>query len=436
MAEISLPELPVGLWATGLAEDRKRFAIDGREPEKVVFPESIEHIAEVLRIASEQRLAVTPVGYGAFLHLGGIPRRYDLALSLQRLNRIVDYQPADMTVTVEAGLTLARLQEILGEHGQWLPIDPPLPEQATIGGVIAANLSGPMRLSQGTVRDFLIGLKIVQADGTVIKGGGRVVKNVAGYDLPKLYCGSFGTLGVIVEATFKVRPRPEAQAVLSLTFPLAEQAMELALRLLGSELQPSFLELTNFNPLEEEGEAGPYRLVVGFAGIAEEVAYQRARVRELIESGEPVIEEWQGEDEQTLVQALRDFPVSGEALLRCKASLLPTRVAAFCKDVQEEAGLRGLAVRHLARAGNGIVYSRFLPSVEISPEKLLSLVDWLRILTKKLEGYVVVEAIDPVLKDRLDVWGHVGGTFPLMKRLKETLDPQGILNPGRFVGGI
>jgi len=104
--------------------------------------------------------------------------------------------------------------------------------------------------------------------------------------------------------------------------------------------------------------------------------------------------------------------------------------------VQGEAGLRGLAVRHLARAGNGIIYSRFVPSAEVSPEKLLSLVDWLRILTKKLEGYVVVEAIDPVLKDRLDVWGHVSGAFPLMKRLKETLDPQGILNPGRFVGGI
>src|SRR5262249_59189220 len=143
------------------------------------------------------------------------------------------------------------------------------------------------------------------------------------------------------------------------------------LRLLGSELQPSFLELTNFNPLEEEGGDDTYRLIVGFAGIAEEVAYQRARVRGLIESGEPAIKEWQGGDEQTLVQALRDFPVSGETLLRCKTSLLPTRVAAFCKDVQGEAGLRGLAVRHLARAGNGIIYSRFVPSAEVSPEKLL-----------------------------------------------------------------
>ncbi|MBI3795343.1 MAG: FAD-binding oxidoreductase, partial [Deltaproteobacteria bacterium] len=160
-------------------DDRRRFAIDGREPQKAIFPESIARVSEVLRAAGEQHLAVVPVGHGAFLHIGGIPRRYDLALSLRRLDRIVDYQPTDMTVTVEAGMTLARLQEVLGANGQWLPTDPPLPEQATLGGIIAANLSGPTRLSQGTIRDYLIGLKVVQANGTVIKGGGRVVKNVA-----------------------------------------------------------------------------------------------------------------------------------------------------------------------------------------------------------------------------------------------------------------
>src|SRR5262245_57908271 len=417
--------------------DRQQFAIDGLRPQGAVYPETVEQVSQTLRAADEQGHAIVPVGYGAFLHLGGSLRRYDLALSLQRLERIVDYQPTDMTVTVEAGLTLARLQEVLGENGQWLPIDPPLPEQATIGGLIAANLSGPARLSQGTIRDFLIGLKVVQADGTVIKGGGRVVKNVAGYDLPKLYCSSFGTLGVIVEATFKVRPRPEAQAVLSLTFPAAEPAMELALRLLGSELQPFFLELANFDPLAEKSGETAYHLLVGFTGIAEEVTYQRARVRdELRENKESIFEGWQGGDEQTLLQILRNFPVSGETVLRCKTSLLPTQVARFCKDVQEEAGLYGVSVRQLVHAGNGIIYSRFLRSTEDSPEKLLSLVNWLRILAKKLDGYTVMEAIDPVLKERVDVWGHVGGAFPLMKRLKDTLDPQGILNPGRFAGGI
>jgi glycolate oxidase FAD binding subunit len=441
MAEISLARSlsssSIGLSLYGGDEDRKQFAIDGREPREVVFPESIEQVSAILQAAREQCLAVAPVGHGGFLHLGGLPRRYDLALSLQRLNRVVDYQPTDMTVTVEAGMTLARLQEVLGEHGQWLPVDPPLLEQATIGGIIAANLSGPVRLSQGTMRDFLIGLKVVQADGTIIKGGGRVVKNVAGYDLPKLYCGSFGTLGVIAEATFKVRPRPETQIVLSLAFPSVESVMAIALQVLSSELQPFFLELANFDPLSgRERKTSTYRLFISFAGIAEEVSYQRTCLRESNGPDESFVEELQGSNIQALMQELRDFPVAGEAALRCKVSVLPSQVTPFWRAVEEESGLRGMSVQLLSRAGNGIVYVR-VPSVEgANAEKLLSLVDWLRILVKKLDGYVVIEAVDPALKDRVDVWGHVGGAFPLMKRLKETLDPHGVLNPGRFVGGI
>lgn len=421
----------------GSTEDRQRFTIDGREPQEVIFPEALAQVSDVLRSAAEHGLAVAPVGQGAFLHLGGIPRRYDLALSTRHLARIVDYQPTDMTVTVEAGITVARLQTVLGEHGQWLPVDPPLPEQVTVGGLIATNLSGPARLSQGTTRDFLIGLKAVQADGTVVKGGGRVVKNVAGYDLPKLYCGSFGTLGVIVEATFKVRPRPETQTVLLLSFPSAEKAMELALQLLGAELQPFFLELANFDPLcRQKSETEPYRLIVGVAGIAEEVSYQRARIRELLGNGTSADEEWEGGNDQPVVRTLRDFPMSGEAALRCKASVVPTQVALFCKEVEEEARLRDMPVQLLAHAGNGVVYSRFSRPESGAPGKVLSLIDWLRVLTKKLDGYLVVEAVDPALKDRVDVWGHVGSAFPLMKKLKDTLDPHGLLNPGRFVGGI
>lgn len=427
----------LGREARGSAEDRKRFAIDGREPQEVIFPETIAHVATVVRTAHERQLAVAPLGCGAFLHVGGVPRRYTLALPLSRLNKLVDYQPTDMTVTVEAGMSLAQLQQILGEHGQWLPLDPPLPERATVGGIIAANLSGPVRLSQGTIRDFLIGLKVVQSDGTVVKGGGRVVKNVAGYDLPRLYCGSFGTLGVIVEATFKVRPRPETQTLLSLSFASPEEAMEFVLRVLACELQPFFLELTNCDFLGERASGdGPYRLFLSFAGIAEEVAYQRDRLRALVESPNAVLEEWIGENAQALGRLLRDFPLGGEAALRCKVSLLPTHVARFCRDLEEEAALRGLSAQLCAHAGNGIIATRFLSAHGGPAEKVLSLVDWLRITAKKLNGYVIVETIDPKLKERVDVWGHIGSAFPLMKKLKETLDPHGILNPGRFVGGL
>lgn len=417
-----------------MTEERKRFTIDEHAPREVVFPESIEQIVESLRLANAQRHAVVPVGLGAFLHLGMPPRRYDLALSLQRLDRVLDYQPTDMTVTVEAGMPLARLQQILGEHGQWLPIDPPRPEQVTVGGLIAANLSGPVRLSQGAIRDFLIGLKAVRAEGAVIKGGGRVVKNVAGYDVPKLFCGSFGTLGVISEATFKVRPKPETQTVLGLSFSSPQQAMALALRLLGSELQPFFLEFTNYSLTNADEHNPAYHLLVGFAGIREEVRYQDARIREI--AGDSIVRKWDEESEQQRVQALRDFSVSGPAAFRCKVGVLPDKLATFCQEVETEAAARDCSVRLSAHAGNGIVFSRFTTVAPVSPEHILSFVDWLRILTKRREGYLVIEEIAPALKARVDVWGHVGGALPLMKKLKETLDPNGILSPGRFVGGI
>lgn len=417
--------------------NRARFAIDGKEPQQVVFPESVEQVAEVLRSAAAQKTTVTPIGEGGFLHIGALPRRYDLALSLQRMNRVVDYQPTDMTVTVEAGMSLARLQALLGEHGQWLPLDPPSPERATIGGIIAANLSGPSRLSQGTVRDFLLGLRVVTADGTVVKGGGRVVKNVAGYDVPKLYCGSFGTLGVIVEATFKVRPYPERQMLCSCEFPSVETAMDTVLHLLGTELQPFFLELTNFDPLaEEKGKTPTTHLFIAFAGIDEEVEYQVKRSRELLGGQSGAMQELAEGQDQLVANALRDFPLTGDAMLRYKASVLPTHVAGFYKKAEEEAELRGLLLRLLSHAGSGIIYGHVPQDDNVTPEKLLSFVDWLRILAKQLSSSLVVEQIDPALKDRVDVWGHVGNSFPLMKRLKETLDPQGILNPGRFVGGI
>jgi len=418
-------------------ENGARFVIDGHEPKEVIFPESLDQAAGVLYVAAEHQRAVSPVGTGAFLHIGGLPRRYDLALCLQRMDRIVDYQPADMTVSVEAGMPLARLQHILGEQNQWLPVDPPWPDRVTVGGLIAMNLSGPSRLSQGTIRDFLIGIKAIRADGTVIKSGGRVVKNVAGYDLAKLYCGSFGTLGVIAEATFKVRPRPEAQAVCSVDFPSAEQAMAVAFRLLGTELQPTFLELANFDPSEGQGaKVAPYRLFIGFAGVAEEVTYQQNRLREIVGGAGQNPQTWEEGKGQTLVAVVRDFPASGEAALRCKVSLLPSQISAFCTTVEEEAPVRDLSVEFVVHAGNGIIYCRLPQTENLAREKLLSFVDWLRILAKKLGGYLIIEAIDPALKDRVDVWGHVGNSFPLMKRLKETLDPQGMLNPGRFVGGI
>ena len=431
---------------SGTQSDGGDYSIDGKRPASVVHPISADEVTDLLREATVHKRAICPVGRGAFLHLGGVPTRYDQALCTRGLGGVIDYQPTDMTVRVQAGLSIATLQAALGESGQWLPLDPPLPERATVGGMIAANLTGPCRFSQGTVRDFLIGIRVVRADGTLIKGGGQVVKNVAGYDVPKLYCGSLGTLGVIVEATFQVRPRPQSQALLAVEFADAEHAGAAALRLAGSDLQPFFVELANFGPPADGTRStpgrGPYYVFVGLAGLEEEVADQRRHIPELLldegeADGVSDVTELDTDRAAALSCTLRDFPVSGDADLRCKVSLPPSQVAGFCADLEAETARHELAVRLLARAGNGIVYCAFTPLVPPgSDEWLLLLVEWIRARATQHHGFAVVDGISPELKGRIDVWGSVGTAFPLMKRLKASLDPQCLLNPGRFVGGL
>src|SRR3990170_7695424 len=178
------------------------FAVDGLTPQAAVAPASYEQVAAVMRYSYAEGLAVIPWGGGTYIHAGNIPARYDIALGLSRLNAVVEHEPADLTATVQAGMTLSELQRHLGGAGQLLPLDPPGGERATIGGILAANASGPWRHAFGSARDMTIGLRVITAEGRITRAGGRVVKNVAGYDLCKLYIGSLGTLGVIVEATF------------------------------------------------------------------------------------------------------------------------------------------------------------------------------------------------------------------------------------------
>ena len=218
-----------------------RFYLFGHSPASVLMPESPEATQEIVRSAAGQ--AIVPWGGGTRRHLGFVPARYDLALSTARLDRITEYSPADLTVTAQAGVTIARLQETLAAHGQFLPLDVALPARQTLGGVVAARADSLRRLAYGRVRDSLLGVTVLNSRGDWVKGGGKVVKNVAGYDLPKLYCGSFGTLGLIVEATFKVAPLPSASATVALPLAPDHNSEDVLDRLLASALTPSFLFL-------------------------------------------------------------------------------------------------------------------------------------------------------------------------------------------------
>jgi glycolate oxidase FAD binding subunit len=322
---------------------------------------------------------------------------------------------ADMTVTVEAGCPLAVLDATLAAAGQWLPIDPPRRERTTIGGLVAANLSGPLRASQGTVRDLLLGVRVVGADGALVSAGGRVVKNVAGYDLSKLHVGALGTLGVIVEATFKVRPRPMCEAAVVIACPRIAEAAAVALAVRDVGGGPLWLEIAGPGVL---GEAPA--VAVGLGGAAEDVAAARAAVGEAARR-----------------RRLEAVAVDGASELRARLGSLAAedgavvlRMAALPSDVAAVLATLPRA-RSAAHAASGVVHA-----VLAHPDDAPAVVARLRATLAASGGTVVVARAPAGVKRGLDVWGDPGPGRELMRRVKAALDPEAMLAPGRFVAGL
>jgi glycolate oxidase FAD binding subunit len=396
--------------------------IDGVVPPWVVRPGGVAEVQAVVRAGAP----LVASGLGAHLDIGGVPRRLDVLLRLDRLDRVVDHQAADMTVTVEAGCSLARLQEALAVAGQWLPLDPPRLDRTTIGGLLAANLSGPLRASQGTARDLLLGVTVAGADGVLVRGGGRVVKNVAGYDLPKLHVGALGSLGVIVEATFKVRPRPERESVVVIACRTAAQAGDVALAVRAA-LDPLWLEVTGAGGVPE-GPGDGAAVVVGVGGIPAEVEHgcvTACRVAESAGGRASVVD-----DGATLRARLAEFDVEPAAAL-LRAATVPAEVGPVLEVVAAEASMAGAPVRTLAHAASGVV------RIAVArPEHVAPLVARLRPRLERECGSLVVHRATPAVKASLDVWGDVGDGTALMRRIKQTFDPAGVFAPGRFVLGF
>jgi glycolate oxidase FAD binding subunit len=389
--------------------------VDGAVPGSVVRPASVAEVQAVVRAAAAEGRALVAAGRGAHLAIGAPPRRLDVLLCLERLDRVLAHEAADMTVTVEAGCSLARLAEVLAAAGQWLPLDPPRPEATTVGGLVAANLSGPLRASQGTVRDLLLGLRVVGADGAVVTGGGRVVKNVAGYDLPKLHVGALGSVGVIVEATFKVRPRPACEVAVMLACPQVRAAADVALAVRDAA-EPLWLEIDGTT------------VVVGLGGSAEEVAEGRAFVRAV--AAARGLEAVEVADGSAVRARLAAFPTEPAAAV-LRAAVLPLDVGTTLADVEAAARAAGARVRWAAHASCGVARVAVAEPAAVAP-----LVAALRPRIAAREGTFVVERAAAAVKGGLDVWGDAGSGLDLMRRIKAAFDPAGIFAPGRFVAGL
>ena len=423
-------ELLVGRWVRPAQEAD---SIAGVQPQVVVEPGSEEEVAAVLAFANQEGLRVLIRGGGTQLGLGSLPTGGDILLSMVRLNTIVEHVPHDLVVTAQAGLPLATLQTALQQSNQWLALDPDLAPEATIGGIVATNATGPRRLRYGGVRDQIIGVRVVLADGTIAKGGGKVVKNVAGYDLPKLFTGALGTLGVIVSATFRLYPLPIASRTVHITASSLATLCNLAVRIIGSTLVPTIVDV-----LGDTEHTNTYTLAVRFEMGQEAIEAQAATLLAMVAEivGESVQTTQQLEGDAEAQFWLQTSHASGavdktKTILTLKVSLLPTEVAYWLNSVEQICQQQHIHVTWRAHAGHGLV----LAQLSGNDTTLVSVVNELRQEALKRQGSLVVMDVPPNIVQLFDIWGPASA-LNVMRNLKVRFDPHNILNPGRFVGGL
>ncbi len=440
-------------------DEAAEYAIDEVAPQAVVFPSSAEEVAAVLQFAGANGLTVFPRGGGTQLGLGNVPERVDIVLSLELLKQIVAHEPADMTVTVEAGLPLVELQAALRRSGQFLPVDPPIGPEATIGGILATRAFGPHRFSFRTIADSLLGVTVVTADGRVTKAGGRVVKNVSGYELGRLYSGSMGTLAVIVEATFKVQPLARTRQAFLATCRDAKAAQKEVRRLLASGVQPAFLELVGpvafgdaqvgapakpvaklLQHLEPLGSDVSFVLAVGFVGTPEDVAWQLETAERTLKTThnghsapKTVRAGWESVYPH-VIDVHKGDPDAGS--LTCRVHTPDTELYAFLEGLAQS-GSEGESLRFAAHVGSGIVRFHWKPTAQSDGvEGAVQRISAWREQARAVGGRLIVERAPNLVKSRVDVWGPPGDDFFLHQAVKERMDPKRVLSPGRFVGGI
>jgi glycolate oxidase FAD binding subunit len=394
-------------------------AVAGVQPKLVISPGTESELAEVLRLSKEAGLAVIPRGGATKLAWGNPPSRADLILSTARLSRVLEHAWADLTVTVEAGCAIQTLQETLAQHGQRLALDPLWPEKATVGGILSTNDSGALRLRFGALRDLIIGVTIALPDGTLASSGGKVVKNVAGYDLPKLVTGAFGTLGVITRAVFRLHPLPHHTRSFTISTPNPEETQKLVLSIQDSKLAHAALQ-SLFST-----ETAPTSDIL-FEGTEAGLDAQAAQLCALCRSAKiseasPAV--WLARQE---LWSLRDPAETAIA----KLSTLPADLARLIELFHRAADTYRVRWKSLLYA-TGIGWLR----LEGSPDHLQRALHSLRSDLERKAGSLVVLCC-PAQLSSLDAWGTPGDALPLMKSVKHQLDPANTLNPGRFLSGI
>jgi glycolate oxidase FAD binding subunit len=399
----------------------------------VIAPGSLDELADILSFASAERWRVIPMGAGTWLDAGNPPTAAHLFLSTERMNRVLEYEPADLTATVEAGCTLSTFNSAAARNRQTIPLDPFGSSEQTLGAIVATASYGTLRCGFGTPRDWVIGMRIAHPDGRITKAGGKVVKNVAGYDLCKLYTGSFGTLGVIGELSFKLRALPSSDRTIVCHCDVIEDLFGVASRIMESELQPAALEI--FSPVAmgvSDGIEGTFALAVRFVEEEETIASEAKELTALC-SG-LTMQTLSIEEADRFWSGYRASEIAEKWVWSLRISVLPTEVPRMAAEVRQLMPSSVIAVH----AANGVIRvfddTQALDQLKTAqrPRRIAEL---RRAAQERGGQLVILRAPDSIL-EKLDVWGDVGQTGRLMRELKTKFDPQTILNPGRFVNGI
>lgn len=437
-----------------------QFEIDGITPSVVVRPEAVEQIPEIIQLAASEKFAVVVTGGRTKLNIGLPPAKYDVALDMSALDKIISYDPGDLTLSVEAGIPLLHLAKALGKHGQFLPLAVPFLERTTIGGTIASGVDGPLRQLYGTARDYLLGIEFVTGDGAASKSGGRVVKNVTGYDIHKLMFGALGTLGVITRLNFKTFPLPGATRGFVARFPSAAQACEMRHRIANSPLTPLTVEILSPSVADlftssavppSKFEPAPMPLGVlsnsewavttGYCGIEPVLARYAKDLHQIAAdcgaTGVTILAEnlapaWARKREFIPI-ALASSP----ATTVVKVSVLPSRLKDILDVAQSAAEANSLAWVAIAR-GVGVAYIALLPPDQ-NPDTLARVqktTNAIQQAAAKLEANSTIPWCPAPWKPDLHIWGLDSRSVPQMQKLKNVFDPQNLLSPGRFLGGL
>jgi len=427
--------------------------VDGLRPSAVVQPVEVPQVAEIIRFAAAEKLAVIPCGGCTKLRIGSPPARYDIALDLSRMNRVLAYDPRDLTLGVEPGVRIEDLLQTLGEQNQFLPLTVPFADRATLGGIVAANSSSPLRHFYGGVRDFCLGMEFVTGDGVISKGGGRVVKNVTGYDLHKLLIGSLGTLAVITRVNFRTFPLPPAQGTFIASFADAESAFGFCRGVAQSVLTPQILEVADPGAAHFLfSAAAPARLTpqqwsvvitaAGHSALVDRYARELGHMASAAKAAEfmPL-----SDTEQSSVLArIREFPrlvleaAPDAAIFRI--GVLPAAMPSLLEDLSEIAKHYHVGLAALTRA-SGIVYAAFFAeegSETSSAATAGAAKEAFHICTLPENcAQAMLEWCPPEMKRMgTDLWGSRRDDFVLMQRVKNVFDPHNVLSAGRFTSGI